>query len=252
MHRQNFTFKMSKPEARYKEALNVIKACLRTRVAQARRSVETVRGNLYRNYDAGDIGNGRANIEYLTQIYLQEAGFQKVMNEVETLEQNVFQFGKKGSLSSDVQLAIDRLNAVGQLDNTNAIKKQMAKFPPPRQRKFDLSREVTLLFCGQPTGQDVSKCLRQLSEEQQIPLDFLEKASGRKASDKIPQVLPEVPVAPIVPPAPEPIPTANIVPPAGEWPGYGAPPAYASGYQQPPPQNPYSQVPPAGSGLPRY
>lgn len=236
-------------------ALRIIRSVISNLIGSSRRSVDVIRANLIRNYQQGDGVEAAKNIQNLTVIYLKELGYSKMANELDILEQNTHALAKR-DLNSEIQQAIDKLNAVSHIDKSGLISQALSKFPPAKHKHIEISHELHALFgAGRATKEEISQHLPQLSETLQIPLDFLEAASGCKAT-AAPASIPG--------PAPELIPPP---PPPQNWPGYGEPPApfspdlypphMAPGYGAPEP-NPYANVPgfqpppPAPGPLPRY
>ena len=241
-------------EQRVIEALRICRSLVGHLISESRRSVETIRANLLRNYQSGDTLRGAQNIEYLVTIQLKEMAVEKMLHEIETLETNAHYIAKR-DINSETQQALDRLNAAALIDKSGVLKQQLARLPTPKHSHIELSHEIKVLFSGgRPTGDETSEMLPMIANFLQIPLEWLETASGRKAKQAVPEVAPmPVPASmPMQGPAPE------------MWPGYGAPPApmspemfppqVAPGYGAPP-SNPYANVPGYGAPppvLPRY
>lgn len=207
---------------KYVDALRICKSMINNRLAQYQRSLNLVQGNLYRNFTQQDFEKARGNIENLVQIKLQYLGYDKILNEITILERSTDDLVRK-SISSEVQLAIDKLNSVSRLDKTNILKKELSKFPSPNHKLFDISHEISVFFgCDTITNDDICVLMPEIAQTLNIPLEFLEMASGRRATIAAPPVPPPMPYippysCPMPPQFAPPWPTPEC-PPQPSWP----------------------------------
>lgn len=209
--------------------IRIVKAVIESRFDTIRKSLGPVQRQLHHGFAVNDVAKVRTNINNMVMVRVQLAGYDKLINEIQILEQNAMNMAQK-SISAEVQQAIDRLNAVAYLDVSQLIGKGMDKLPSKKQKKIEISHEI-LVFFGRDTidGDDISKHLYEISQVTGVPLEYLETVSGRRARFDVP------------PPPAEPVGQFNgaqppySMPPNGPYPplsGPCVPPPYI---QQPDP-----------------
>ena len=198
----NFATEHCMSGSRVIEAMRICRATLSNIISRGRRSVDVIRFNLVRNYEMNDQALAKENISKLTIIHLQETAYEKLIDDIQTIEDSASEVAKK-RLTSETQQAIDRLNAASRLDKSKILHKQMKRLPKAKMKNFDMSHDVSVLFgVGRPHRREISEYLPNISADTQVPMEFLTTASGIGLCGAARFSLP-APVQMIIPPAEE-------------------------------------------------
>jgi hypothetical protein len=167
----------------YAQALRVSRSILGSLVRH-HQSADTLRGNLHTFYANRSLDRARDAVQHLTTIVHQKAGYDKAMADLQIIEQTSLT-GKisKEDLKSRTGPALQRLRKAAKLMKSKDFVKNLKNFPKFRHKIPSLSRDYHLLFAGlTPTREEVAGFLPAIAQQAQVPIEFLEKATGLTAS----------------------------------------------------------------------
>jgi hypothetical protein len=144
--------------------------------------------NLTRSYQDQSLDRARGAIRSLATITIQSAAAQKLATDLATLEQ-VSLTGKisKEELTSRAGPALQRLRAAAKLLSSDDLSKELKKFPKYKGYTAQLTHDYLCLCAGaQPTPEEIAGFLPVLAQQAQIPIEFLESATGVVAQYDLP------------------------------------------------------------------
>jgi hypothetical protein len=182
----------------YAQAIRVARSIVAALVKH-HQALNTMKTNLFRAYQEQALDRARSTIKTLTAIALQDAAYQKVLDDLETLSQTSFT-GKisKEDLAQRAGPALHRLRAGAKLLRTGDLLTQLKKFPSWGKGDFPLTRDYYCLFGGMdPSREDIAGYLPVLAQQVQVPFDFLESAAGVAAQYDLDYVPPFEMPAPV-------------------------------------------------------
>jgi hypothetical protein len=148
------------------------------------RSAQTLRATLVRCYQNRSSDGVRDAVRSLTTIGVQDCAYRKVLADLKVLDDRSSAGAiSESDLTGTIGLTLQRLRNAAKIAKTKDLNTELDKFPKlEKEVPVTLTHDYYVLLAGEePSPDEAAQYLPALAHQAQVPIEWLEHATGIKA-----------------------------------------------------------------------